>query len=110
MIRLFWFALLTVLLLGCASGSAVVTGTKRPPIAVSDVQLFVKPPAQYEVIGVVRASSESGLTQQGSTDYAVEELKKQAAALGANGLLFTSIGGRNDTANIVGEAIFFTKR
>jgi hypothetical protein len=74
------------------------------------VQLYSKAPAQFEVIGVVRASSEWGLTQQGSTDYAVDELKKQAAALGANGLLLTSVGGRNESASVVAEAIYVPKR
>lgn len=110
MFRLVVVLLLALALSACASGSVVVTGTKRPPIAASEVQFYSKPPAEYEVIGVVKASSEWGFTQQGSTDYAVEELKKQAAAIGANGVLLTSIGSRNESAVVVGEAIYVSKR
>ena len=94
----------------CASGSVVVTGTKRPAIAPSLVQLYSKPPADYEVVGIVKASSEMGFTEQGSTDYAVEELKKQAAAIGANGLLITAVGGRSLVSTVAGEAIYVRTR
>jgi hypothetical protein len=84
---------LTVLFLaGCASGSAIVTGTKRPPIDPSQVKLYLQPPSNFEVIGIVDASSDSGWTEQGSQDYAVQELKKQAAKLGANGVLLETTG------------------
>jgi hypothetical protein len=72
--------------------------------------LYSKPPAEYEVIGVVRASSQMGLTEQGSMDYAVEELKKQAAAIGANGLLITAVGGRSVAPAVVGEAIYVRRQ
>ena len=94
------FVVLTLvcMLTACASGSAVVTGTKRPPISPSEVQLYTRAPADYEVIGIVKASSEMGWTEQGSIDYAVEELKKQAAAIGANGVLLTVVGERGGTS------------
>ena len=82
----------------CASGSAVVTGTKRPPISPTDVQLYTKPPADYEVIGIVKASSEMGFTEQGSMNYAVDELKKRAASIGANGVLLTVVGEKGGTS------------
>lgn len=104
-------ALIAVLLVSaCATGSAVVTGTKRPAIAPSAVQLYSKPPAEYDVVGIVEASSDAGLTEQGSMDYAVEELKKQAAAIGANGLLITSVGERRLAPAIVAEAIYVRKQ
>ena len=46
-------------------------------------------PAGAEEIAIVKASSDAGLTQHGSLDYAVEELKKQAARVGANGVVIT---------------------
>src|SRR4029077_9173507 len=70
-------------LVGCASGSAVVTGTTRNPILPEEVQIYLEPPAEYEVIGLVSASSDAGWTDQGSQDYAIGELKKQAAKIGA---------------------------
>ena len=57
----------------------------------------------YEVVGLVRAESDAGLTAQSSMEYAIEELKKQAASLGANGVLLTGSGvravGMNTTYN-----------
>nr|BAX56744.1 hypothetical protein [Vibrio parahaemolyticus] len=44
---------------------------------------------------MVNASSDAGLTEQDSIDYAVEELKKQAAKLGANGVLLGTTGSNN---------------
>jgi hypothetical protein len=99
------FAILT--LTACASGSAIVTGTKRPPIAVESVKLYPDPPADFEVIGVISAISGAGLTEQGSVDYAVAELKHQAAMLGANGILIVSTGGGGGHGKTVeGKAIF----
>lgn len=81
----------------CASGSAIVTGTKRTAIAPDQVTLFLEPPAEFEVVALVSASSDAGWTAQGSLDYAVAELKKQAAKLGANGVLILSTGETTST-------------
>jgi hypothetical protein len=86
-----------VAIAACASGSAIVTGTTRNPIASEQVRLYLEPPADFEVIGLVSASSDAGWTQQGSVDYAIEELKKQAAKLGANGVLLVSSGDKTTT-------------
>lgn len=88
------------LLTACASGSSIVTGTTRAPIDPSQVTLYIEPPEKYEIIGVVKASSDSGWTEQDSQDYAVAELKNQAAKLGANGVLLTSTGV--NTSTVVG--------
>ncbi|MBX9872495.1 MAG: hypothetical protein K2X75_10895 [Burkholderiaceae bacterium] len=90
--------LLSLFIQGCASGSAVVTGTKREPISADQVQIYLEPPKDYEVIGLVSASSDAGWTEQGSLDYAVDELKQQAAKIGANGVLLTATGDRTATA------------
>ena len=109
MLRLSLVVIAVVALNSCASGSAVVTGTKRQGVDTAIVQMYSTPPSEYEVIGVVKASSEMGLTEQQSMNYAVEELKKQAAAIGANGLLVTEIGGRSEDAAIAAQAIFVKK-
>ena len=88
------------LLLSCASGSYILTGQKRDPINPSLVKLYTSPPNKYEVIGIINASSDSGWTQQGDMDYAVTELKDQAALLGANGILLTGTG--ESTSSSVG--------
>ena len=102
----------TLLLAACASGSAIVTGTKRVPIAAELVKLYLEPPSNLEVIGLVSASSDAGMSEQASVDYATAELKKQAAKLGANGVLLTSIGDMTSTIaggigkTVQGKAIF----
>lgn len=85
------------ILASCASGTALVTGTKRDPISPETVKLYLKEPAKYEVIAIVKASSDAGWTAQGSQDYAVEELKNQAAKLGANGVLLGATGEKTTT-------------
>lgn len=88
-------SLLAVLCAGCADGSAIATGNRYPPAAAASVQLYAEPPrARYEVVGLVRAESAVGASQQESMQYAIEELKKQAASLGANGVLLTNNGVR----------------
>ena len=90
--------LLVLFLTACASGSAIVIGTKRPPTDPIQVKLYLEAPSNYEVIGIVNASSDAGWTEQGSQDYAVQELKNQAAKLGANGVLLETTGEKTSTA------------
>ncbi len=92
-IYLFFILLLT----GCASGSSIVVGDVREAIDPSKVKLYLEIPESYETIGIVTASSDAGWTEQGSVDYAVEELKNQAAKLGANGVLIESTGEQTST-------------
>ncbi len=90
--------LIAVLMISsCASGSYILTGQKRDPIDATLVKLYTEPPRQYEVIAIVNASSDSGWTQQGDMDYAVAELKEQAAKLGANGIILIGTGETSST-------------
>ena len=96
-----WIALITTLLLSsCASGSYILTGEKHTPIKPESVKLYTSPPQEYELIAIVNASSDSGWTQQGDMDYAVAELKNQAAKLGANGIILNTVG--ESTSSSVG--------
>ena len=45
----------------------------------------------------MNASSDAGWTEQGSLDYAIQELKNQAAKLGANGVLVETTGERTSS-------------
>ena len=72
-----------ILLVACASGSSVITGTARSPIDPSRVEIFSEKPKGAIVIGIVNASSDAGWTEQGSVNYAIQELKSQAAKIGA---------------------------
>lgn len=98
--RLFLVAIALVALAGCASGSALVTGKIRPTIEDHmAISILTEMPEGAEEIAIVKASSDSGWTQQGSLDYAVEELKKQAAKVGANAVILT---GRDTSGQTVG--------
>src|SRR5690349_1117867 len=90
-------ALIVLAIAACASGSAIVTGTRRDPVEPETVKIYLEPPTDFEVIGLVNASSDAGWTAQGSLDYAIKELKKQAAKLGANGVLIVSSGETTST-------------
>jgi hypothetical protein len=60
-------------------------------------------PEGAEEIAIVKASSDSGWTQQDSLDYAVDELKKQAAKVGANAVVLT---GRDTSSQTVGVPVY----
>jgi hypothetical protein len=96
-----------ILLTGCATGSHIITGTVRAPISPAAVKIYAAAPASAEVIGIVSASNAASLTWQGATDKAVADLKKEAAEIGANGLIITD--QKNDLNNgsmVSGTAIF----
>ena len=115
LISIFTLLFICLILFSCASGTAFVTGKKRPSI-------YTEPPEDYEVIGIVSASSDSGFTDQGSLNYAIAELKKQAGKIGANGIILENIfksnsGGSfvgnvfvtDSTQNVTGKAIYVLK-
>ena len=86
---------------GCADGTAIPTGNPHAPSLASAVRFYSDPPhAPYEVVGLVKAESSAGLTAQESMEYAIEELKKQAASLGANGVLLTGNGARTTGTDV----------
>ena len=66
-----FISLLFLLLVGCATGSSIVVGEVRDPIDPidpSEVKLYLEAPANYEVIGIVKASSDAGWTEQDSVN------------------------------------------
>lgn len=100
--------LVTLILLAlgaCASGSSIVTGTMRSPISPVQVAIYLELPTEFEVVGLVNASSDAGWTEQGSVDYAIQELKEQAAKLGANGVLLVSSGERTTITYVASGSV-----
>ena len=90
------FAFSLALLTGCASSTAVLTGKRRPPISPDHVRVFLElPPFSYEVVGFVTGHSVAGWTQQSDTQRAFDNLRKEAASLGANGVIVESAKGPN---------------
>ena len=112
-------SLFSFFIFSCASGTALVTGTQRPATIAEEVVIYTEAPEKYEVIGIVTGSSDAGWTEQDSLDYAIVELKRQAAKIGANGIILESIGTSNSSGvisygvyipgtakNVSGKAIF----
>ncbi len=87
------------LLAGCSSTSQLVTGTPRAPLDPSQVRVyFTAPPGGYEEIARLQTSS-GGFTygEQNKMNDVINNLRVEAAKLGANGVLFVgtedSMGG-----------------
>lgn len=75
------------------SGSRIVVGHTRPPIVPESVKIYIRPPAKYEEVAIVNASSKNAFaSDQSLTDSALNQMKKDAAKLGANGILLSGVG------------------
>lgn len=84
--------LLGLVLAGCASTSKVMLGQPRAPIEPSLVDVYTTPPAGSIEIAQLESSSAAGFGTQGQTDAALARLKREAAALGANGVVLMGVG------------------
>ncbi len=83
-------AIIAFTLAGCTNSSAVMTGDAREPVAASEVKVYLRPPAEFDSIAFVTASSNAALSRGGSREKVVEELKEKAGALGANGIILNT--------------------
>jgi len=83
---------INIILFGCATGSTITTGDVRPAIDPTKVKIYLDPPLKYETIGLVEASNKVVVSRQAAQDGVVNELKKQAAKVGANGVLLVNTG------------------
>lgn len=97
-----FLALAVLALAGCATGSSVVVGKVRPPIDPKEVNVYLQPPAKYETIAMVEASSRDSMAtgDQAKMNLVIERLKEQAAKHGANGILLNSSGEQSGAAVI----------
>jgi hypothetical protein len=80
---------------GCASSQVAVVGHLRPAISPEQVQIYLEPPgSQYDEIANLSASSRGSfsMTAEGKIDKVIERLKREAAKLGANGILLHGVG------------------
>ncbi|RMH90790.1 hypothetical protein EBB59_10125 [Lysobacter pythonis] len=76
-------------LAGCAS-APLVTGTARAPIDPSQVRIYYGPPdtAYEEVARLDVASGAFTYGERNKNSAILERLRKQAASVGANGVIF----------------------
>ena len=85
-------ALSALLLAGCASTHRVILAPPRPAIAVEQVKVYHVAPKRYEEIARLESSSAIGFGTPGQTDAAIARLRREAAKLGANGVLLLGVG------------------
>lgn len=81
-----------LMLAGCAGSSKVMLGQARAPVDPSQVQIYSSPPPGSIEIAQLESTSAVGFGTQGQTDAAVARIKKEAAALGANGVVLMGVG------------------
>lgn len=89
-IALLLVSLILLLASGCASKPEVVASSgPRNPTSTDQVKIYQKAPKKYEALGVVSVAPSDRVRwdKRGNADEGFEQLKAQAAARGANGLL-----------------------
>ena len=99
MYRFKLYLLLSLLLTkACYPVSHIIIGETQPPIDYANVKIYADYPDNYEKIAIIESGSDLALkdfsiefTHQQKTNKALERLKKEAALLGANGLVLQSI-------------------
>tara|TARA_B100000941_G_C27974633_1_gene288070 strand:- start:13 stop:429 length:417 start_codon:yes stop_codon:yes gene_type:complete len=82
----------------CYPVSHIIVGETQAPLDYTSVKIYTDYPDNYEKIAIVEASSDLAFkdlsiefTHQQKTNKALERLKKEAALLGANGLVIQNI-------------------
>ncbi|PBJ81528.1 hypothetical protein CMZ84_15150 [Lysobacteraceae bacterium NML93-0399] len=103
--RTILLSLAALALAACAS-SHVLTGTPRAPIDPAQVRIYHgPPPGQYEEIAILNTSSGAfTYGEQNKVDSVLQKLRREAASLGANGVLFqgTADGYRSGGVSVGG--------
>jgi hypothetical protein len=84
---------------GCGSKMIEPSGV-RPAVEPSAVMIYEKAPEKYEDLGVVNAAGHTW-DERGDVTPAVEDLLRQAAERGANGILLDPEAARDETTRIV---------
>ena len=82
----------------CYPVSHVIIGDTQAPIDYTNVKIYNDYPDTYEKIAIIEASSDLAFkdfsiefTHQQKTNKALERLKKEAASLGANGIVIQNL-------------------
>ena len=87
-----------LLVKSCYPVSHIIVGETHVPIDYKDVKVYIDYPNNYVKIAIIEASSDLAfkdisidITHQQKTNKALERLKKEAALLGANGIVIQNI-------------------
>lgn len=83
---------LAATLSGCGGTSTVMMGDARPAIDPSQVKVYRQAPPDAVEIAQLESTSGVGFGTQGQTDAVIARLKREAAALGANGVVLLGMG------------------
>ena len=100
--------LVALFVAGCTSGSTIITGNIRTAIEPSEIRIYLDPPAKFETIGLLEATSEVGFSRQAAQDRVIGELKARAAKVGANGVLLTHTGTAKSSGGFVSSGYFYS--
>ena len=95
----FKFLFFSVFILkACYPVSHIIIGETQSPIDYTNVKVYHDYPDTFEKIAIIEASSDIAfkdlsieLTHQQKTNKALDRLKKEAASLGANGIVLQNI-------------------
>lgn len=88
---------------GCIiqKGTHIRTGEVLPATNLDQVKVYMAPPAKYKVVGQVTGEgSHAFVSKQALVDAALARAKKEAAKLGANGVLLQNVADK--AANSIG--------
>ena len=94
--------LILLFLISCYPVSHIIVGETRPPINFNEVKVYADFPETFEKIAIMESASDFALkdfsilfTDQQKTNKALERLKKEAAFMGANGLVIEDVSSIN---------------
>ncbi|WP_213998259.1 hypothetical protein [Arsukibacterium sp.] len=94
MLKLAGCLLLCGVLIGCSTPSShVITGEVRPATSPAEVVVYEQQPEQFTEIAIVSATKTRTVkaAAKADPDDIIDALKSEAAALGANGIILTSV-------------------
>ena len=89
---------------GCAGTSTKMISEARPPVAVETVRFHYERPAGAVDIAWLESTSALGFGTQGQRDAVLDRIAREAAALGANGVLLLG-GGTQDSGVGLGVGV-----
>lgn len=105
--RTFILSVILAMLAGCASVHHVMLGPARPAISPDEVKVYQVPPRRYEEIARLDSTSGAGFGTQGQTNAAINRLAREAAKLGANGVLLLGVDSTRSPLDVgVGAGSF----